>query len=186
MRYFAIIDDHQQGPFTLEELAEAGVSPGTYVWCKDMEDWRQAREVGDICRHFRNRLYDKMHPALTAEQNEPKNVDNTGNNLPEIPLRFRRQLEKANPEDVDFTNFGERIDYSQAPSTWFPFPILLSLITFFPLGILAVSQAHKAKKAWKAGKAIEAYEFARRGKMAAGMSFSFGFILVAFLLAAII
>ncbi|MDE6143194.1 MAG: DUF4339 domain-containing protein, partial [Muribaculaceae bacterium] len=34
MKYFAIIDGEQKGPFELEELADAGVRPSTYVWCK--------------------------------------------------------------------------------------------------------------------------------------------------------
>ncbi len=42
MRYFAMIDGERRGPFGLDELADAGVRPDTYVWCKGMSDWEKA------------------------------------------------------------------------------------------------------------------------------------------------
>lgn len=185
MKYFAIIDDEQRGPFELGQLAEAGVTPDTYVWCKDMPDWAQAREVADICRHFRNRIFDINHPALAGgagkeeKKNDTQEKPGREEDLGNVPMRFRYPISKADPEDVDFGSFNAQPDLSQPPRTWYPFPMVLSVLFFFPLGLLAISQARKSRKAWKEGKAAEAYEFARRGKMAAGMGFSFGLILVA-------
>lgn len=45
MRYFAMIDGERRGPFELSQLADAGVRPGTYVWCKGMDDWEKAEDV---------------------------------------------------------------------------------------------------------------------------------------------
>ncbi|MCM1489538.1 MAG: DUF4339 domain-containing protein [Muribaculum sp.] len=56
MKIFAMIDGQQVGPMELENVAEAGVRPDTYVWCKGMPDWQKASEVPDICRFFRLRL----------------------------------------------------------------------------------------------------------------------------------
>lgn len=174
-----MIDGKQAGPFRLDEMPAAGITPDTYVWCKDMDDWKQAREVGDICRFFRNRLYDNAHPSSApAVVAAPEAADDAAM-LDNVPLRFRRMIEKADPDDVDLASFSEKPDLSHEPTTWWPFPMLLSLVFFFPLGILAISQARKSKKAWKEGKAADAYEYARRGKMAAGMSFSFGLIVIA-------
>ena len=64
MKYFAIIEGEKQGPFELEQLAEAGVRPSTYVWCKGMADWEKAENVADICRMYRGRLYDLLHPKV--------------------------------------------------------------------------------------------------------------------------
>lgn len=70
MRYFVMKDGEQCGPYRVEELETAGVTPETYVWCKGMADWQQAGEVADICRYFRNLLHDRMHP--TAMQPAPQ------------------------------------------------------------------------------------------------------------------
>ena len=56
MKYFAMIGGHRYGPMELDEMVREGVRPGTYVWCKGMEDWVKAEEVPDICRYFRQRL----------------------------------------------------------------------------------------------------------------------------------
>lgn len=183
MKYYAIIDDKQAGPFELEQLAEAGVRPDTYVWCKDMDDWKQAREVGDICRFFRRRLFDREHPALAAPEQPVAVPEITQQDvLSQVPPQFRRTLSKADPAHVDWNSFSNTPDYSREPSTWWPFPMVFSLLFFFPLGLLAISQARKSQKAWRQGQAQEAHEYARRGKMAAGMSFSFGFVIVAALI----
>lgn len=179
MRYFAIIDDRQEGPFTLDELARAGVTPDTYVWCKEMEDWQQAREVGDICRYFRQRIHSLNHPAPKTPEVSPTRTET--DSYGDVPLRFRAQIERADPEKVDLDSFRDSPDLSHAPTTWFPFPMILAVITFLPLGLLAISQARKSRRAWAEGKGAEAYEYARRGKMAAGMSFSFGLLILAVL-----
>lgn len=186
MKYFAIINDEQIGPLTLEEMPAAGVEPTTYVWCKDMPDWKQAREVGDICRYYRQRIYDLAHssksPAVALLQKEEEKKDEYS----QVPLRFRRQIIKADPKDVDLESFSDRPDYSREPSRWWPFPMILSLLFFPPLGLLAIVQARKSRKAWQEGHAEEAYEYARRGKMAAGMSISFGLIMIAVVISMVV
>ncbi len=177
-----MINGRQNGPFKLEELPQTGLTPETYVWCKGMEDWKQAREVGEICRFYRNRIYDLAHPTTGREEIEtplPDATDLDTERFNDVPMRFRSQIEKAPPEQVDLESFSMKPDLTRKPSTWWPWPMVLSLFFFLPLGILAISQARKSGKAWKAGHAEEAYEYARRGKMAAGMSFSFGLIVLA-------
>lgn len=182
MKYFAIIEGEQRGPYELDQLADAGVTPNTYVWCKEMDDWARAGEVADICRFFRRRIFDLNHPSLTpvAESGAQANPDASyDEGLDSVPPRFRYPISKVESDDVDFGSFKAQEDYSQPPVTWYPFPILISVLFFFPLGILAINQALKSRKAWKEGKAEAAHEYARRGKMAAGMGISFGLILVA-------
>ena len=182
MKYFAIINDKQVGPLSLDEMPGAGVTPETYVWCKEMDDWKQAREVADICRFYRNRLFEQAHPSLVEKKPEPTSAEVGDGEDPyaDVPLKFRRQIMKANPEDVDLDSFSAKPDYSQEPDTWWPFPMVFSLLFFLPLGLIAITQARKSQKAWKEGHAEDAHEYARKGKMVAGLSFSLGLILMAF------
>lgn len=73
MKYFAMIDDRQIGPFELEESVKEGVRPDTYVWCKGMPDWMPAKDVPDICRYFRQRLSGTLptlkNPSQAAADN---------------------------------------------------------------------------------------------------------------------
>lgn len=74
--YFAMIDGERCGPFTLEALHEAGVAPSTYVWTKGMEDWEQAGAVAEICRYYRQRIFDEMHPVVEVPR-APEKVEET-------------------------------------------------------------------------------------------------------------
>ncbi|MBQ7691300.1 MAG: DUF4339 domain-containing protein [Muribaculaceae bacterium] len=46
--YYVIVNDQQQGPFTVEQLAELGITPETEVWAQGMADWQQAGDVAEL------------------------------------------------------------------------------------------------------------------------------------------
>ena len=48
MEYFIIKDRSQQGPYTREQLAEAGLTSGTLVWREGMEHWTPAWQMEEL------------------------------------------------------------------------------------------------------------------------------------------
>ena len=46
--FFVIVNGQQQGPFTVEQLAELAITPETEVWCQGMDDWKQAGDVPEL------------------------------------------------------------------------------------------------------------------------------------------
>ena len=48
MKYFIIVNDAQQGPYTVEELRQRNISSGTLVWTEDMQKWTPARQVEEL------------------------------------------------------------------------------------------------------------------------------------------
>lgn len=46
MRYFIYADNRQQGPFSVSELMERGLSSETLVWAEGMEQWTPAWQGG--------------------------------------------------------------------------------------------------------------------------------------------
>ena len=177
MKYFAIIDDKQCGPFLPQEMPAAGVRPSTYVWSKGMTDWQPAREVADICRFYRNHIYDICHPAPS-----PKIVSNSTPSAPlvneNIPLRFRSFI----PADTEVSPLNNTEDTTQPPKTWMSLAIIATIFFFFPTGIAAIIMNQRANRQWKEGKAIESHETARKAKMLTGFSICIGLILFALLI----
>jgi tetratricopeptide (TPR) repeat protein len=50
--YFIILNNEQEGPFTIEELAAKRLLNTTQIWCEGMESWAEAsavEELRDIC-----------------------------------------------------------------------------------------------------------------------------------------
>lgn len=48
MNYFIIINDAQQGPFTIAELQQQGISSETLVWTEGMAEWTPAWQVEEL------------------------------------------------------------------------------------------------------------------------------------------
>lgn len=165
----------------LPELVEAGLMPETYVWCKGMDDWQQAREVADICRFFRNRIFDLMHPTA-ADPATP-----AGDQTREFRLMEdadykgmkRREFYNAVGEQVAHTAKDpdqEKLEQGIPPAPLPGWLALLAILLFFPLGIPALLQSRKGQKLWAAGLEAQSHETARSARMCAGMAVCLGVV----------
>jgi len=152
--YFARQGERQTGPFTLEELPGAGVTPDTYVWCKGMEDWRKAEEIAEISRFFRVRILDMMHPPVPVEE--------------------------AQPEEAAYSRIPEDApDDNTAPRTFLTESVIVTLFCSL-IGLVGIFYAARCRKAWTAGNKEASRNYSRLAKMWCGISFFFGFITLAF------
>lgn len=187
MKYYAMINDKQVGPMELPELVKAGLMPDTYVWCKGMTDWQQANEVADICRFFRNRIFDLMHPTVETPQ--------SGADAKEIPAEpladedykgmKRREFYNTVSQQIQQTAVDpeqDRLSQGEPPSTLPGFLVILAVILFFPLGIPAAYLNHKAQAQWRAGLAEDSYRSAHSAKMCGGIALCIGVIAFATLI----
>lgn len=209
MRYYAIIDGEQKGPFSLEELPQAGVRPSTYVWCKDMSDWQKAEEIPDICRFFRIRIHDLMHPGSsqilhTAFTNETSAgnpaVGHTENEDPlaDIPPVFRRPLRKMDVRPGPKPDTEPDPDIP--PRSMLTPAIIATIFCFPPTGFIAIYYSILSARSWKTGNPdrsegdknsdldIEyrdrrkmAHDYSRQARMWTGITVCFGMILYSFL-----
>ena len=187
-----MINGERRGPFELSELSEAGGGPDTYVWCRGMAEWEKAEDVADICRFYRQRIFDLMHPSA-----------------PQPPA-----TRESAPADTSIPAKGwigkwvsdSDILPEQDPPMDTPPPSLigvaLALIVFCsPLpGFVALYFAFKSRRTWEEAMRSEgeksknlydpgdaerlkkqAYDYSRKAKMWCGITFFFGFIMLALL-----
>lgn len=180
-KYFVRIDGEQRGPFPLEQLAEKGVRPSTYVWCAGMDDWEKAEDVPDICRMFRNRLHDLMHPkSVEAEHRHYPSGEELMEETPS-PSRFDPML--GNGEKLPSLEEIEARENHDLPPTPMLIPAILVAILFCPIvGAIAVYYAIKSRNAWKNGDKDKAHDYNRSAKMWTGITFFIGLILAAFMI----
>lgn len=186
LQYYAMIDGEQRGPFSLEELPKAGVRPSTYIWAKGMPEWQKAEDDPEVCRLFRNHLYDLMHPseepAVPVETEDSRwKVTPDSHNGP-YPTRFDRYLDEGQTlptiEEIEATK-----DKALPPVSMVGYAWLVTFLCCPPTGIAALVYAYRSKKAWKNGENEMAYEYSRSAKMWTGVSFFLGLIGYGFLLA---
>lgn len=185
MKYFAIINGEQKGPFELNQLADAGVRPSTYVWCKGMQDWEKAEDVADICRMFRNRLYDLMHPESVEAERRMQQAREAEANItdpgtpPAFPTRFDRYLADSDSHIPTLEEIDTMQNKDVPPANILPIAIIATILFFPPTGVVAIYFAYKAKKTWKVGLHKEAHENCRSAKMWTGITFCLGLIFYA-------
>jgi hypothetical protein len=52
-KYYIYQNNQQQGPFSIEELRNMNISPGTHVWAEGMGEWTPASQVSELINLFR-------------------------------------------------------------------------------------------------------------------------------------
>lgn len=183
-RYFAMLDSQCKGPFTLEELYEAGVTPDTYVWSKKMTDWEMARDVDEI-RNFTRTLLERKHyeaEQSVKKQNEEKRKDQNKSRF----IQF----------NMEFPMVEDQVDINTPPASMIIPSILATLMCFPITGLVALLYGIKSKKEWaealrgdnpsnsqlysekeKTQCKERAHHYARQARMWLGIYFFMGIIL---------
>ncbi|MCH5239923.1 MAG: CD225/dispanin family protein [Muribaculaceae bacterium] len=182
-KYYAMLDGERKGPFSLEELPGAGVRPSTYIWCKGMPDWQKAEENADVCRLFRNHLYDIMHPGANGD-NLPQSVEDdrwkVAKDTPHegpYPSRFDHYLQQTGNDPLPtLEDIDARKDKSVPPVSMIGYAWLVTFFCCIPTGIVALVYAYKSRRAWNEGKNTESHEYCRSAKMWTGISLFLGLI----------
>lgn len=190
-KYYAMIDGERKGPFSLDQLPEAGVRPSTYIWCKGMPDWQKAEDNADVCRHFRNHLYDLMHPSTppadtTAAASGELDKYKIQPDAPKgpYPTRFDRILQQNGENPLPTLDEIEaQKDKATPPVSMVGYAWLVTIFFFFPTGIAALVFAYRSRKASKKGDNQLSHEFNRKAKMWTGITFFIGIIFYGLFLA---
>ena len=93
--YYLYIDDQQRGPFSIEQLAEMGITPETEVWTEGMADWKQAGDVPALTTLLQRLEYERHSAASRPASTPPKH-----NPMPPVPpawASLRLRLLPPNP-----------------------------------------------------------------------------------------
>lgn len=180
MKYFARIDGRQEGPFTLNELLGRQITPDTWVWAKGMSDWQKAEDVPDICRAMR-RLLAGLDPVTgidlrKAQESAGESEEAAGDEMP----RYGYIPEPEHTDNFSIPPQGVSVIMA----------LLVTLMCFFPTGIVAVWFAMRTRTLWRMSEGegldkekarelrVKAHASARIYRMMIGISFSLGFIMM--------
>ena len=179
-KYYAMIEGERKGPFRLEELPAAGVRPSTYIWCKGMPDWQKAEENADVCRLFRNHLYDIMHPGEAPVVSKSDELDKykvqPDTKDGHYPSRFDKYLQESGETLPTLEEIEEKKDKTAPPVPMIGLAWLVTIFCFLPTGIVALVYAYKCKNSWNKGENETAHEYSRKAKLWTGISFFLGLI----------
>lgn len=107
-RYYYIgFNNMQCGPVLREQLVALGVTPDTFVWNKNMKDWRQAKFVEDLNTIWSNRYFNSLCTICSMEDSAIcKDCINEslfslcGNISPKWLMRRQRRLKSSRKKNL--------------------------------------------------------------------------------------
>ena len=103
MEFHLIVNGKQEGPFTVEELGQKGITPESEVWAPGMADWQQAGDVPELTAVLQRAEFEASQQAARAAENQvttgqpyepstppsqvPPQVPRYGGGVPEEPKK---------------------------------------------------------------------------------------------------
>ena len=70
MEFHLIRNGNQEGPFSVEELAQQGITPESEVWAPGMADWKQAGDVPELTAVLQRAEFEASQQAARAAENQ--------------------------------------------------------------------------------------------------------------------
>ena len=70
MEFHLIRNGKQEGPFTVEELSQQGITPESEVWAPGMADWMQAGDVPELTAVLQRAEFEASQQAARAAENQ--------------------------------------------------------------------------------------------------------------------
>ena len=94
MEFHLIRNGKQEGPFSVEELSQQGITPESEVWTPGMADWKQAGDVPELTAVLQRAEFEASQQAARAAENQPamgqpyEPAVNPGQVPPQVPPRM--------------------------------------------------------------------------------------------------
>ena len=70
MEFHLIRNGKQEGPFTIEELGQQGITPESEVWAPGMADWQQAGDVPELTAVLQRAEFEASQQAARIAENQ--------------------------------------------------------------------------------------------------------------------
>ena len=99
MEFHLIRNGKQEGPFSVEELSQQGITPESEVWAPGMADWQQAGDIPELTAVLQRAEFEASQQAARAAENQPtmgqpyEPATPPSYNAPQVPPRYPVEAE---------------------------------------------------------------------------------------------
>ena len=159
MQYWLHIDGTQHGPFQMEELVKAGITPDTYVWREGLEDWIMAKELDELAILF----------------TEPETAQNDFGNVP-LPGTATPPAIPSQPLYV----VSSQPFTPPCPPTNLVWGIIVTVLCCQIFGIVAIIYATQVKTKYAMGQYEKAVKYSENAALWCKLGIAFGLVWLTF------
>lgn len=169
MKYWVIINNKQEGPFTLEELARYPLTLQTPVWHQGLPQWVKVKDVAEVRFQVEQRRQAATPPYGTdpyvsregapVNNNVPVNRGISGISNPYRPAGQR-------PYGAPYRQPAPQGEAApERPSTYLGWAIAATLLCCLPLGVVAIFYASSVNNKYRRGDYAGARKASERAEL---------------------
>ncbi len=133
------------GPFTLEELKNQGITPGTYIWSPELTTWTKAKDVTEVAFIFTSQAAATSTPPPIQYTTEEQTADT-----------YEPYGQKHTPSPNN--------NYERPPKTYLIEAILSTIFCCWLLGIPSIVYAASVERKFYSGDREGAEEASKKAK----------------------
>lgn len=197
VKYWIVVDNDHQGPFTAEELAEMGVKGDTYAWHPGLPKWTPVSEIPELSEL----IAASTHETVSVEETvvEETAAPATDYQLTEeTSVSFQPEAEPVRPAAPPtpptsvatpppapaFMPAAQPHPYNEAqiseeqkcPPSYMAWSIITTILFFLPVGIAAIIYSSKVGGYWNMGDRAKARKASERAAWLSNIAFVVGLI----------
>lgn len=184
-RYWIVVENTHEGPFTAEELKEKNISPDTYAWYPGLPKWTQAKDIEELAVIFV--AEPEEEPMPESKMPEAPEIKETVLTTPPPPPVMEPA---ATPASTYSQSEQERVTLMPQPSvaeveekkpaSYLAWSIITTILFFMPLGIVAIIFSSKVSSEWVLGNRDKARKSSEMAAWFSNIAFVVGLIWIPF------
>lgn len=158
MNYWIIINETEQGPYTVDDLAGMELTPATPVWCEGMPDWQPLDTVPELAALLQPAEAEQasVEPEV-AEQPEAVEIPAQAESPAAPATVIYAPADAVPPGYVAIQAVGPK-----CPPTYLVLAIICTIVCFLPLGVCAIICSTKVRKHFSNGDYEKAARMSER------------------------
>lgn len=122
-KFYILVDEIQQGPFSIEELKKKNLNKNTLVWFDDLENWEEARNIKEL-----EKVLMKNPPPI------PTNA--------EKPIKVQAEITKKKERLINTSNEVAIAKETKSVFKQIRYGLIIGIISF-PIFYFGIYQASK-------------------------------------------
>ena len=203
-KYWIVVDNTHDGPYTVEELEELELPSDTYAWQPGLPKWTLMKDIPELAHIAEARAAFEAQQALEAEQaqQEVLTAEIADGAVPPSPTEDAEGPQpKAAPVPPPAPEFGYAVppayaaatsaqpafppppDDFRCPPAYLAWSIITTILFFLPLGVVAIIYSTRVKGAWALGNFEKARKSSEMAAWFSILAFVVGLIWIPFSMA---
>lgn len=182
-KYWIVVDNAHQGPYTAEELSEMQLTSDTYAWKPGMSKWTKISDIPDLSSLFHENneaiennntdeieSYENIESHITAQQ--PPQAPPPPP-IPPASLPYHTVNHITSHGDHFESNISKQ---ENCPPNYMAWSIITTIVFFLPLGIVALIYSSKVNGTWLSGNREKARKYSEYAAWFSNIAFVAGLI----------